>query len=277
VSTDAHGRADNPWWREHLALWLSLLSATTVVVKVWDVAHGNTTTIAALVGQQGALTVVGQAFVVALPGIAAWLPLWTGTHIAEAVREGDDLREPIFTVVASVILGAMLAPLRWFLLGLLWIAVMNGVVFFSTVLPRLLRGQRPVVPPRTGRRVRVIFGLLFIAVIFALGASFSDTPWLPAEKIAVPGTANGSVIGYVISSDEEWTRVMRERDRVVVTLPRASVVSRDICTTDAEDQRSLLAHVFGWRRVSYPACTPISTRDPRRSGLVQPTSPPSKP
>jgi hypothetical protein len=239
----------------HSASVLSVLAATTILAKVWAVAHGNAVAISALVSTGGLTSLLG-ALLAGLPAIGTACMLVVGALLPEAIREGDDLRGPITGTIVALLVGLALATERWFYLGLVWLFGMTVSSFAIIALRRAWRrtSARPL-PfmlrkseyPQNAHPV-VAVGLLLI--IGWCAAAVSDRHWLPPEEVA---TSAGVVTGYVLD-DSDGLLLMKDSNRSIVRIPRSNVVRRAVCITDASSPTSLLSRVLWGSGHSYPPC-----------------------
>jgi hypothetical protein len=243
---------------DHLALVLSVLAATTIVAKVWTVAHGGLAGIAALVSSGGLTSLIG-ALLAGLPAIGTVCLVAVGALLPEAIREGDALRGPIVGTAVALLVGFALAPERWLYLALVWLGVMTLLSFgligarhlwtqhSTRRLPFMLRkSERPQDShPLISLSLLVLFGWAAVAA--------SDRPWLPPEDVA---TASGTITGYVLD-DSSGLLLMRDSDRSVIRIPEDEVSRRTICTTDERSSRSLLSRIFWRDDFDYPDCSGV--------------------
>ncbi len=246
------------WLREHPGLAVSALSLLTVVAKLWAVSHGDMRTIASLLTAQGPVNVAIAALVAGVPTVGWVVLAWAGIHLAEAVREGDKLREPLITLAVSLVVALVVSPVSVVLLVLYALGVLvvlSGAVLLMRRLfkwrgwrlPPFLRGS-----PSPGLAIR--WGLLLVVVVAWLAVAFSTAPWLPAERIDT-ATREGTIAGYVLTEDERWTLVMREADRSVVLIPTPMVNRRQVCRLSDADDRSLPVQLLWDEEVEYPSCS----------------------
>lgn len=242
---------------DHLALVLSTLAATTIVAKIWTVAHGGLGGIAALVSSGGLTSLVG-ALLAGLPAIGTACVLAVGVLLPEAIREGDALPGPIVGTVVALLIGFALAPQRWFLLGLSWFISM-------TLLSFVLLGARHLWTKRWSRRLpfmlrkselphnsHPVVSLALIALLGWAAVAASDRPWLPPEDVST--TQSGTITGYVLD-DSSGLLLLKDSDRSVIRIPEDEVSKRTICSTDARSARSLLSRIFWSEDSDYPPCS----------------------
>jgi hypothetical protein len=241
---------------DHLALGISTLAATTIVAKVWTVAHGGPAGIAALVSAGGLTSLLG-ALLAGLPAIGTVCLVAVGALLPEAIREGDAVRGPILGTAVGLLIGFALAPERWFFLGLTWLVVM-------TVLSFILVGARERWTQRSDRRLPFMLrksevpqnshpfvSLALIALVGWAAVAASDRPWLPPEDVA---TKSGTITGYVLD-DSSDILLMQDSDRSVIRIPADEISKRTICTTDERSPRSLLSRIFWSDASNYPDCS----------------------
>jgi hypothetical protein len=242
---------------DHLALVLSILTATTVLAKVWTVAHGGLPTMAALVSSGGLTSLLG-ALLAGIPAIGTACVFAVGLALPEAIREGDALRGPIIGTVVSLLLGFALAPQRWFVSGVAWVVTMCLLSF-------VLVGARALWTQRSSRRLpfmlrksemprstHPIVELALVALVGWAAVAASDRPWLPPEDVRT--TTDGTLTGYVLD-DSSGILLLRDSDRSVIRIATDNISERTVCTTDARSPRSLLSRVFWSGDSDYPACT----------------------
>ncbi|MEV6868580.1 hypothetical protein AB0M44_47365 [Streptosporangium subroseum] len=102
---------------------------------------------------------------------------------------------------------------------------------------------------------------------------FTDTSWLPAEKVQLDrGTV---VVGYVLKSDESWTTILT-LGRSIRTVKTDAVVDRQICKDlNNKNPRQETVTIWGFSSNSpnYPPCVPPNKPTPS----VKKSEPASKP
>lgn len=241
---------------EHLAVVLSTMAAVTVVAKVWTVAHGGLTGIAAVVSTGGLTTLIG-ALLAGLPAIGTACLLAASVFVPEAMREGDELRGPVVGTVAAIGIGFVLAPALWFAIGV-------GLFVFSMLASGAAVAARRAWARRSSRRLPFLLRtsqnpngaspmatLVLIAILGWLAVATSDRPWLPSEDVT---TTSGTVTGYVLE-DSSGVILMRESDRTVLRFADDEVTKRTVCSSDTRPTRSLMGRIFWRDDFAYPRCS----------------------
>jgi hypothetical protein len=78
--------------------------------------------------------------------------------------------------------------------------------------------------------------LLLVTVLAPiLLQSLNDSVWLPPELIS---TANhGQVVGYVLSDPPAWTTILRDSDRMIISVPTSELKARAVCHTASQSSR----------------------------------------
>lgn len=241
----------------HLALMTSAVAAVTIVLKIWTVAHGNLTGIAALVSAGGLTSVLG-ALLAGLPALGTACLLAALVFLPEAIREGDHLRGPLIGTGVALTVGFFLAPEAWFLIGL---ALFVGMTLSSLLAvgvreawSKRSRRKLPFFLRKSDQPQRISAGSTFLLIaLLGWGAvASSDRPWLPPEEIRT--TTAKTITGYVIDSSSGLL-LMREHDRSILRIPDREVARRTVCGTDASSPRSLASRILWSEEVSYPRCT----------------------
>lgn len=245
--------------QEHLGVLVSLLTAATVIAKVWSVAHGDPASIASLISASGALTSVIGALMAGLPAMGVAPLVIMAVVLPESIREGDALRGPLIGAIAACVVAAAVAPTPSVLLAvafLVGMSVISGLVVagrwtWGRVTPReapfLLRGSS------TRRSIGIGVTLALLAGVAWVAGAASDKPWLPAEDIS---TSDGDTFtGYVLDEDNGSIVVMRDDDRSVVRISIDRVSGRVMCRPEERDQRSLASRLI-WAQPDYPPCDP---------------------
>lgn len=242
---------------DHLPLVLSTLAATTVVAKIWTVAHGGLTGIAALVASGGLTSLLG-ALLAGLPAIGTACMLAAGVFLPEAIREGDDLRGPVVGTLAALSIGFVLAPAFWFLIGVgLFIVTTSGSFLVVGARRQWTRRSTRKLPfmlreSEHKQRVPTVATLALIAMLGWIAAATSDRPWLPPEDVTT--TEFGTITGYVLH-DSSGLLMLRESDRAVLRIPEDEVSKRTVCSTDSRSAQSPMSKIFWSEDIAYPTCT----------------------
>lgn len=242
---------------DHLTVALSTLAAVTVVAKMWTVAHGGLTGIAALVSSGGLTTLLG-ALLAGLPAVGVACLLAATVFVPEAIREGDELRGPIIGTVAAVIIGFVLAPVLWFVVGI-GLFVVSTAASLGTVAARrswTRKSSRPLPfvlrKSEYPQRVPPVATLVLIAILGWLAVATSDRPWLPSEDVTT--TTSGTITGYVLE-DASGILMMRDSDRTILRIPDDEVSKRAVCSVGTRSDRSLMAEIFWRDGFAYPKCS----------------------
>ena len=106
--------------------------------------------------------------------------------------------------------------------------------------------------------------------------ALNDTPWLPAEVVST--TKGSKVIGYVLSTNDGWTTVLSERDRLVLSIRSENVASRSICAvSEGTNGRATIYQHWGQAPSRYAKCSTTITHVDRRPSAPSPPSPTSAP
>lgn len=242
---------------DHLPLVLSTLAATTVVAKMWTVAHGGLTGIAALVASGGLTSLLG-ALLAGLPAIGTACMLAAGVFLPEAIREGDDLRGPIVGTLAALSIGFVLAPAFWFGIGLgLFVVTTIGSFLIVGVRRQWMRRSTRRLPSilresEHKQRVPTVASLVLIAMLGWVAVATSDRPWLPPEDVTATGY--GTITGYVLD-DSYGLLLLTESDRAVIRIPEDEVSTRIVCSTATRSAQSLMSKIFWPEDIPYPSCS----------------------
>lgn len=243
----------------HLGLLLSIIVATTIIAKVWSVAHGSMTTVTAIVGS-GALTSLLGALLSGLPLLGGVPLIFAGSMLAEAIREGDNLGGPAFATGVAAIVAVVLAPVAWLILGLFLVAVPCALSLLTIGLRRAwmakMRRKAPLLLRRSElpQRLHPALVLALLAVVAWVAVASSDTPWMPLEQVST--VKGGTLKGFVIDDGGPSTLILRSSDRLVLRVWSNEVTNRVVCIQDNDDERSLIAR-WAWRAAPpYPICMP---------------------
>lgn len=77
--------------------------------------------------------------------------------------------------------------------------------------------------------ITVVFAALSPVLLQLLN---NDRPWMPAE--VVTGQGNDQWVGYVLSQDERWLVLLRDKDRAVLSIESKAVRARTICVPEGK-------------------------------------------
>jgi hypothetical protein len=241
---------------DHLGLLLSAIVATTIIAKIWSVAHGGMPTIMAIVAS-GALTSLLGALLSGLPLLGGFPLLIAGSMLAEAIREGDNWRGPAIATGVALVVAVVLAPVAWLIWGLrvgaatcvmslVWIGLRRVLTAKLGRTPRLLR-ESPF-----PQNVSPALALALLAVVAWAVVASSDRPWMPVENVST--MKNGTLTGFVIDDGGSSTLILKDSDRSVIRIPTDQVTNRVICTQDDDDERSLVGQLAWQNSPQYPLC-----------------------
>jgi hypothetical protein len=204
---------------DHLSLVVTGALFTAFVVKLVAVSHSNTTTMSAILQRTGPSAV--------LFGIAAQVGIWVafGLLLGLGARLVDDGKVTDTTTIFAL-LGASAA-----LVALLASVVLAGAVLLLGLAGLWRRRRRA--PRGRGGGVNRQLAFAGLGSALALVLFLNDGVWLPAEALT---TASGERhVGFVLDSDDSWTVLLREKDRVVVRLATGSIERRQYCSLGDSD------------------------------------------
>jgi hypothetical protein len=274
-------------WRinqEHIVANLALVVATIIamiaLISVFLVAKGSFSTSLGILSSSS-LPVIFTAFVVlGVPtvsffGLVALIKFVVANHESgKAIRAG-------FLWFAFLFIVMFFAAPWWMLLATVWLFV--SVATYVATLRRAaqhkktqLGGATAAGATSTGRKkigrwirwlvelparlynpidpvtphaliIENLMWLVFIIIFLTL------RPWMPAEQLTINGAVS---VGYVLSSDSEWTAYLTEDTRMVKYVETDEVESRILCIVDKGDDsiRSFAVLISGGQRVRYPEC-----------------------
>jgi hypothetical protein len=247
------------WAAGNLA-WLVAASAVVLaIVKVSRVAHLNPATAVAIVNASGpvqvalgVLTSAAGGAAVATFGLAAffaWGRLRSGVNVGAAIVA---LAAGLVAVVQLV---ALIPALAFGVIGL-------GVVVITGLFKRGQEGaaagsvrsapQRPIWQRQTLGFVALVVAWVLLALGAALGVD--DKMWLPAERVTL---ASGQrMTAYVVSTSDQWTTLLRDRDRAILFVRPTEIRSRALCSISKRRSERSIAAVIGGDSGSakYPPC-----------------------
>ena len=199
---------------EHLGLALAVAGSTFVAVRLWAVAHFDTTTALAILAEQGTSTVVGGTLIYLL----SYVPFVIAVFLAGALGVSPKKKRVYLQLsVAGAILGSFFIP---------WpIAVVFFFCWAILIWTGLTSSRDMQAPegdvdeekskskpekksvPRSHLRGAVIFGLGLWLLIDA-------TLWLPPENVEIRGVEQ-PLTAYVLNDDPavlvklQWERAAR--------------------------------------------------------------------
>jgi hypothetical protein len=241
---------------DHLGLLLSTIVATTIIAKIWSVAHGGMPTVTAIVAS-GALTSLLGALLSGLPLLGGVPLVFAASMLAEAIREGDNWRGPAVATAVALVVAAVLAPVAWLSFGL---ALLVGTCALSLLMIGLRRAWTarfrrklpfPLKKSEFPQDMHPAVLLALLAVFAWVAVASSDRPWMPLENVS---TKNGTLTGFVIDDGGSSTLILKDSDRSVLRIPTDEVTSRVICTKDDTDERSLVGQLAWQNFPQYPLC-----------------------
>jgi hypothetical protein len=231
--------------REHLGIFLSILTVLAIMARIIWVAHGDTLTVTALVVHQGVGGLIVTLFAIGLPIVAGLTAALTAADLGEAIREEMPWRAQAGTLTVALVLALLTVPSKWMAV----VFVFAGAQVVYALLARTVRS----VAERNGRKVLWVFqksegykkrvpALMLIVTILAISPAliFSDSMWLPKEKVFY-GEKNE--VGYVISGDGDFTHVVREADRSSFIIKTEEITQRLYCPSPSSS-RPLLTEWF---------------------------------
>lgn len=230
------------WVSGHLARVLALLALLFACARVLIASNGNVETLKSLVQDLDVTTLV----------LATLLP-FTGTVVLWTLivrilsTKGRDLisvTEYIATFGITALLLCFTMPLGQLVangVALLLFAIMVGVGSCAAKLPRKFERATTVIDVLGA----ALFGLILVGTVVA--PFIFAGRWLPKECITIVGQR--SEAGYVLSSDESWTKFMDD-DRNIHIVDSKSVLRRDLI-----EETPVWYHQSIWLRWIEPSWT----------------------
>lgn len=212
---------------------LFLLAALgLLVIKLLSIAEYSTSTVLAIVQSTGLTdTLLG----VLLP-VFPWLVGLLGLSVAS--RSWPNSNSKLALGLHGLLFVLLAALLPSTILGVLLLA--------GTALIPLLRLTTWGSSFLRGRATRVAGSIAVGAAVVVLVAAVAldDGMWLPSERVEITRvTQTGAqvgwiAVGYVLSSDTDWTVVLADSPRAILRVRTAEVESRGPCRVEAEERRS---------------------------------------
>ena len=235
---------------EHLGIVLSLLVLLLTSIKIFVFSHGDPTTVAAVVGQQGISGVLAAATVATLPTLAVFIGFAGIFDLAEAIREQDRLRGPVTSFVFSAAVAVVFAGSKTFWILAAYAAAMiaysvvavlwrSWAASRQTLVPWVIRKSSVTQQSRSG----VLLVSITLLLVVVLG-TFTDTSWLPRERLMFEGKP--PLIGYVLSDDGAFLHIVDSADRRPTMVLTTDVKGRDYCDPFEGPSQSVVAELI-WR------------------------------
>ncbi|WP_222194392.1 hypothetical protein [Modestobacter italicus] len=95
--------------------------------------------------------------------------------------------------------------------------------------------------------------LLATVLLPVVQQSINDKVWLPAEVVTT--SYREPIIGYVVSEANDWTTLLRERDRKIVSIRSDSISRREVCRVEnSQSQTVTIYDLIGERDPDYSKC-----------------------
>lgn len=217
--------------REHLAIFLSIITVLAITARIIWVAHGDTLTLTAIVVHQGIGGLVVTVFAIGLPIVAGLTAALTAADLGESIREEMPWRAQAAALIAVLLLSLLTVPSKWMVVVAIFAAAQVAYALLARTVRFLCQKKNRKTPwvfqKSRGYKKRVP-ALMLIATLIAIFPAliFSDSMWLPKEKISY---AEKNEIGYVLSGDGDFTHVVREADRSSFILKTELITQRTYC------------------------------------------------
>lgn len=231
------------WVESHPWAWVGYVGLV-VLVKILTVSRWDLTT-ASMLMEGGGLSGVAAAVTLAVLPHSALLMLfgalmWLGSVWARRSTRTESIQAPLICIAGFGSLSAALVPWQAFLIVLAF-ELVYVVAFWAA------HGK-----PAGKGYMNMFFWT--VAASFVM-AAFISTVWMPLEKITVAGE-QGPVVGYVISTEDDFSKILTEESRVVRIFKSEDIQERQRCT-EALDPRPLIGL---WNpRPDYELCSPDKT------------------
>jgi hypothetical protein len=232
----------------------SLAAALFVAMKVGAVSKWNPSTGLALVNSVGIVAVITGILLTQLPLIIFQLGFIAVMWISYRNPEESPDQLPGAVFLAGCALGSLGALLlRPFLIGVFaWMLLVFTAAFSFYMRRRIMRrSSRAAEGFRGIRQLVVYFWLGLLGFFVIVGATTTDV-WLPPEIVDL-GQAH-PVVGYVASSDSEWTTILIDRGRRILRVRSSAIRSRQICDLRKPFGRSIMEVWLG--SADNPRCFP---------------------
>lgn len=212
--------------------WLIALFFTSVItVKILAAAKGDTATAGMLLGTGGVSDLTSIILLTCLPTAAsAAFVITTGLTLGIAgAQKGSQWVVPAVVAFLIAIFAAVIVPREAFLLVAVIAALLGVPLFVLNFISRRKAEKNGVTVTATfgggGRREFAIV-LSFALPLTLIAAAWSPTLWLPAERIMVNMEPQ---VGYILSTDGDYTHILLEKDRNTLTVPSDQVTERRRC------------------------------------------------
>jgi hypothetical protein len=153
----------------------------------------------------------------------------------------------------------------------LWppVLVLAGIFLLHTVLVRLFR-----IRVANWRLLSNLVGGFFVVMALKMIVTTLPHLWLPVEVISITADSGPRiVVGHVLTTDSEWTSIVRAGDKALMRIPSSTVKNRKLCHLSGvqPNGRRPLLWVILDRRYESPnrSCTKEVSDIP---GLLEPGS-----
>jgi hypothetical protein len=205
-------------FRSHLPVVLTLIGLLLTILKVYRVADGSTETALALVQASGASTILISAVLSVLPSMFGFVLWWCAFGLAAGVGTRSQRRLMIDIAGISLILAAATLGVLRTLVNLL--ILLTVIIGFKWVARR----------GKNWNMFANIDVLLVVPAVFA-GIFITGQPWIPVERFDLRDRE--PIVGYALSDDGPWFKILEDSPRSVVVLPAGEVLRRTPCETVA--------------------------------------------
>jgi hypothetical protein len=225
---------------KNVAVSLAVLSGVFVVVRLFAVAGWDKDTALALLASAGVANVLLGTAIVLIPAVAPIIAITLLDTGNAYYRVGRRALITVFLGDMCLIASVIVSPA----ILLLLLAILVGS---RLALPRLpwFRGR----PPRKRRSEDAVAYVVVLLAAYVPLVIMTGSPWLPREVIA---TGSTTTVGYVTSSDGQWTHVLVDHPRAVVVLDTASITVRSTCRARPDLLTATIGELFVPRTAPAP-------------------------
>jgi hypothetical protein len=234
------------WIRAHEGLIIALATFLYAALQVYKAADFEVNAMKELLTSAGPTTIIVGAFLIQLPLELLLLSLtccWWLTSIARTVRDpdsasrrmlrrgADDARNlPEVVLAALLVMSFFTSPWPFFLLSCA-----------LSVISVLLAHSRNAASGAIGLNIRR--SIVAVGVFAFIYLVQSPTMWLSIESVTTKD--RGTLVGYVVSEDGQWTTILTPRwlgraapgDNILTRIRSDTVAAREPCAATMAEAR----------------------------------------
>jgi hypothetical protein len=239
----------------HLGAVGAVILTAFALLKCYAVAHFSLTTGSALLTTAPLSVLLGS-----LMSYAYWtLPLASLALLSLVIQKERSWGGETAALAGGAVLTALLSPMK----PLIWcVAALAAFVIVSKLLD-LVAGQEASTRRRhwsgraawTFRRSIMTVPTFFLIAVLWMLLSAITRPWIPVEVVRIDDAGEQKlIVGNVLSTDDQWTTIMRADDRGLSRLRSDDVLARRLC--HLTDQQSPGQAPMLWEIMGRPYASP---------------------